>query len=64
MSKESVQFAELVKQVAQRVDKRFVYFCPKCKKHTWHVLRALDGRRFDMCGECGVFSDPPKADKG
>lgn len=58
MSEAVQQFVELAKVVGQEVDRRFVYWCPKCKKNTWHVLRALGGRRFEMCGVCGVYGEP------
>jgi len=58
MSKEVEQFVELARLTPEVVDKKFVFWCPKCKRNTWHVLRALCGRRFEMCGECGTYTDP------
>jgi len=58
MSKEVEQFVELVRLTPEVVDKKFVFWCPKCKVNTWHVLRALQGRRFEMCGVCGTYTDP------
>ena len=57
MSEEVRQFVGLVQLAPGAVEREFVFYCPKCKRNTWHVLRALQGRRFDMCGICGTYTD-------
>lgn len=44
---------DTLNQIAERLARELVYWCPRCKANTAHVRRQWLGMRFEWCAICG-----------